>query len=262
MRNFTFDNEIKIIEHFRDSNYPPLGLPENEENIKIIHSLYKDINWKNWTNNSGKDQLPPDFYNIKEKLMLEVMRIDDHASNEGKANIIKKNENRMLRELQSTGILDNLSPDASVFTLTDSKLSTNEDHNYIKYFDNFKRIVEKHSNQVSNYRKNYPNYKLIFFVFDESSGTYFETPEKSSEIIVKKGMDLIGKLHFYWLDKKFVNIIENSKADYFIWYKPYGYFETREGINDILPKVIIYDLKDMKVEKIKYNSSKMISSEI
>lgn len=63
MRNFTFDNELKIIEHFRYNNYPPLGLPENKENIKIIHSLYKDQYWNNWTNNSGKEQLPPDFYN-------------------------------------------------------------------------------------------------------------------------------------------------------------------------------------------------------
>ena len=75
-------------------------------------------------------------------------------------------------------------------------------------------------------------------------------------------MDLIGKLHFYWLDKKFVDVIENSKVDYFIWYKPYGYFETREGVNDVLPKVIIYDLKDMKVDKVEYKASKMISSEI
>lgn len=90
MRKFTFDNELKILEHFRDNSYPPLGLPENNDNIKIIHSLYKDINWKSWINNSGKDQLPPDFYNNKEKLMLEVMRVDDHASNEGKTNLIKK----------------------------------------------------------------------------------------------------------------------------------------------------------------------------
>lgn len=262
MRKFTFDNELKILEHFRDNYYPPLGLPENNDNIKIIHSLYKDINWKNWINNSGKDQLPPDFYNDKEKLILEVMRVDDHASNEGKTNLIKKNENIILKELESSGILDKLSPDATVITLTDSKLKTEEDHNYVRYFENFRRIVKKHSKQVNNYRNNYPNYKLIFFVFDESSGCYFETPKSTLKVPIQMGMELSGNIHYHWLDKKFVDVIVKSKVDYFIWYKPFNSFETRAGTNDILPKVIIYDLKNMKVNKIEYKSTQMFSSEI
>lgn len=116
-----------------------------------------------------------------------------HISNSNKFNLVllllerKKHENIMLKELESSGILDKLSPDATVITLTDSKLKTEEAHNYVRYFENFRRIVKKHSKQVNNYRNNYPNYKLIFFVFDESSGCYFETPKSTLKVPIQMG---------------------------------------------------------------------------
>lgn len=64
------------------------------------------------------------------------------------------------------------------------------------------------------------------------------------------------------MDSAFVNIIERSKVNYLIWYKPYNCFETPNGVNDKLSKVIIYDLSNMKFIKIKYNEDLMFSSEI
>lgn len=260
-RMFTFDNELKIINYFRDMCHPALGLPQNEMNLDILNSLYDPIRWKDWADNSAKDKLPPDFINANKKLMMEVMRIDDHASNKGKTNAVKSKENTMLRELKERGILDRVSRDATVKIIADSGLTTNEDHNFNRYFENFKRVVLKHANKVENYKSNYYGYKLIFFIFDESSGNYFEIPNNIQKVDVMYNMKFHGKIHLFWLDEMFVEIVKKSNADYLIWYKPYSAFETIDGMVDGLPKVVIYDLANMRVESIKYDSTRMISSE-
>jgi len=261
-RRFTFDNEINILEYFRDQKNPPLGLPENDGNLRIINSLYKDECWNSWSNSSGKDEMPPDFYNRNLSLMIEVMRVDDNASNNGSVNALKVKENEMLKELKETGILDKLSKGAKVTTLANTNLPTEEDHNFKRYKENFKRVIEKHSKKVDSYRKNHKGYKLIFFVFDESSGSYFEIPNVLNKEKIKFKSTVEAKLHFFWMDEDFINVIEKSKVDYLIWYKPYNSFKTPNGINDELPKVVIYDLSNMETQKIRYNENLMVSSEI
>ena len=65
------------------------------------------------------------------------------------------------------------------------------------YCKGFERTVKKHIGKIENYRNNHPGYKLIFFVFDESSGIYFEN----------EGNDA-GRLHFHFLDNKFINVFK------------------------------------------------------
>lgn len=76
-----------------------------------------------------------------------------------------------------------------------------------------------------------------------------------------KGTNILAKPHMYWADSVFVDIINNSQADYFIWFKPYNSFETPFGINDDFPKIIIYDVKNMITRTEKYSVEDMISSE-
>lgn len=262
-RRFTFDNEINILKYFRDQKAPPLVFPENDENSRIISSLYNDEIWEHWINSSGKDQTPPDFYNKNLSLMMEVMRVDDNATDDGSVNALKVKENEMLKELKESGILDRIPEGTQLITLANTKLPTEEDHNFKRYKNNFRRVIEKHSNKVESYRKNHKDYKLIFFVFDETSGSYFETFNMKNKEKLKYKSPVTAKLHCFWADEDFVNVIENSKADYLIWYKPNNNFITPSGgMNSELPKVVIYDLSNMEPQKIKYNESLMVSSEI
>src|SRR5690554_1594164 len=228
-RRFTFDNEINILKYFRDQKNQPLGLPENDENLWIINSLYNDEYWNYWINSSGKDQMPPDFYNKHLSLMMEVMRVDDNTTNNGSLNALKIKENEKLKKLKEIGILDKLSEGSKVTTLANTNLPTEDNHNFKRYKENFRRVIEKHSKKVDSYRKNRKDYKLIFFVFDESSGSYFEIPNVVNKEKLKFKLTVAAKLHLFSMDSAFVNVIERSKVDYLIWYKPYNCFETPNG---------------------------------
>ena len=66
------------------------------------------------------------------------------------------------RELRDSGFL-NMFPNVqsvSINAVTD--LPEREDHNYQFYIENFKRTIEKHIRSIPLYRKNHPNYKIVF----------------------------------------------------------------------------------------------------
>ena len=71
------DKEIDFIEDFRMIPSEQIAVIGNEEEIDKIIDIIKISD--NWIDSSGKDQLPPDFYNDKDKIMMEVMRVDDHG---------------------------------------------------------------------------------------------------------------------------------------------------------------------------------------
>ena len=78
-----------ILDCYRLIDTPKIYLGNKLTCIKIDKSLTGIISRKKWINSSGKNDPPPDFYNDKKKLMMDVMRIDDHAyiNKKGKANM-------------------------------------------------------------------------------------------------------------------------------------------------------------------------------
>ncbi|QLY40155.1 hypothetical protein HF295_04475 [Hujiaoplasma nucleasis] len=261
MRKFTFDNEENILDYYRCHDNRPLAFPESDDVWDIFQATNDEDIWKTWENSSLKSDPPPDFYNDDLKLMMEVMRFDDQATNKGKTHVTKAKENKMLRQLRDLGVEGNFPNLKQVFLFGDSGLPLEEDHNFTRYRENFNRVISKHAKKVTYYKKNHPGYKLIFFVLDESSGIYFE--EYSHEKInVELGTTLLGKPHCFWADKIMVEAIKNSNADYLIWYKPFSYFELSDRKKQDLPKVIIYELNKLSIETIQYNSKHMVSSEI
>ncbi len=260
MRNFTFDNEDNILAYYRDPDNRPLAFPQSDDIWKIFQSTNDEELWKTWKNSSSKSDLPPDFYNDDLELMMEVMRFDDQATNSGKTHATKAKENQMLEQLRDLGVKEDFPKLKQILLLGNSDLSTDEDHNFARYRDNFARVVLKHAMKAEQYRKNHPGYKLIFFVFDETSGVYFERGRQKKSILVK-GTNLLARTHMYWADSVLVNTITKSQADYLIWFKPHNSFETPDGINDDLPKIMIYDIKNMRISTDNYSVENMISSE-
>lgn len=250
-----FDNEIKIIEFMSGTIKKEICIltkddeksrDECYENIlkKIIDEDYFKENWIN----STKSDLPPDFYNDSDNMMMEVMRFDDHSKN-GKSNPMLEKENQIMIMLKEKF------PNADIFINAPIELPTDKDHSYTMYFKGFERTVKKHIGKIENYRNNHPGYKLIFFVFDESSGIYFEN----------EGND-VGRLHFHFLDNKFINVFKGEDIDYLIWASPYKYnFDMNGNIDYSMPKMVIYDMKNFlnnnKIQLLYYDDSKMKSSE-
>ena len=84
-----YDNENKIIEAFQAEFEEKICmLPNTHDVYHILTSIYNKENWIKWNNSSKKNDPPPDFYNDELKIMMDVMRIDDHAFKNEKGKII------------------------------------------------------------------------------------------------------------------------------------------------------------------------------
>ena len=59
--------------------------------------------WKTWIDASSKNALPPDFYNNKFKLMMDVMRIDDHTFVDKNGNLKVQNKYEVVTDFNKYG---------------------------------------------------------------------------------------------------------------------------------------------------------------
>ena len=257
-----FDKESEIIEVFQTSISPSevALIPENDETEQVFQSISDEESWAKWTDTSVKNDPPPDFYCDEDGLMMDVMRVDDHGyiSEKGKTvNPTLTRERKVTKELQENGILDQF-PGAKLHLLVDTKLSTEEDHNYMFYRDNFVRTVEAHKKKIHRYRENHPNCKVIFFVFDESSA-YMEPLRKTNNPV--KGQLRCGRVHVWFNDSAFIKVLKDSDIDYIVWFTPYKKIEfLGKGLD--LPRAVVYNIKDLPQEQFEYNEDRMMSVEV
>lgn len=134
-----FNDENKIISDFQNvEDSSVLFVVESENAEKVYHSIHSLELWKKWVDSSDKDAPPPDFYSDKLRLMVDVMRIDDHAFIDKKGKIqnpVNAGESILYKELLDKGILDIL-PDVEVFINAKTQLPTEQDHCYNFYQKN------------------------------------------------------------------------------------------------------------------------------
>jgi len=267
----TFDDEEKIIKHFQEcgcENEKPLLWPPSKSVKRIFNLIHNENNWKQWTNNSGKNAPPPDFYNDKAKLMLEIMRVDDHeqidAKNGKVTNPDLAHESELYKEL-----VGKVPQHCNLHIISRTQLPSKQDHNYTFYRNGFVRIIEKHKKKIPLYKKNHPNKKIIFFIEDHSS-FYVETDAATATAEPYVNMPACGRPHLFCGDEGFIKCVLNSDIDYLIWHAPYKVFTSIAGIVEpIPPHIVVIDVKAMvkgittqQVPLHKYNADNMISVEL
>lgn len=265
------DNEIDIINYlhiFYSTQLSKIALfpRESKELISVVEKVCDSDNWKNWIESSGKSDPPPDFYSDEFMLMMDIMRVNDHErkGKKGKLhNPSMKHDKELFRELQQSGILAQ-NPNANVFIIGDTQLPTYEDHNYKLYLKCFQRVLSKHIESIPLYKKNHPNHKVIFLVFDESSA-YIESKQLiNAKKQYRKGDEISGKPHFFFYDNVFMEAFKNKGIDYLFWYTPYKRFECITPSIE-LPELCVYDLSKLskkQLQSIQYDNTRMISAEI
>lgn len=258
-----FDDENEIIEFFQLLGDEDVLLLNNKiSTYKIFKYISETKQWKNWICSSGKADPPPDFYSDKYKLMMEVMRIDDHAFKNKKGKLVNPvniKESELQAEIRKHA---NITDTTKVIVNAVTGLPTREDHNYDFYLKNFSRVINKHKENVELYKTNHKGYKLVFFLFDESSA-YVEVDTKEiAQKGVKQGEPFIGRPHYFFLDKAFIDILKDCGADYVVWYTPFKHIDTH-GIVPQLPKIVVIDIKKLnKLNCIEtYDSDYIMSSE-
>lgn len=262
-----FDDERNIISLIQNYSFEKVFLPRDSLSAKIIfESIKRKSQWKYWTYNAGKSDPPPDFYSDRHNLMMEVMRIDDHSRiNEKGIYINPTNIKESQRQKEIRKRIKEDRPDIDLNDLTiminaSTGLPSIQDHNYIFYRENVKRILEKHIKKIPLYRENNPGKKLIFFIFDESTG-YSKVDD---ECLVRRGPianeSFLGDIHWYFLDRCFLEVFKNADIDYLVWFAPYKIIVSDD--NTSLPNICVFDLKnyDFK-ETIDYPENLMISLE-
>lgn len=235
-------------------------LPMSDQAEYICQSILNDKRWAKWIDSSAKNAPPPDFYNDSERLMMDVMRVDDHGfKKKGKIiNPTYSKEHQLEHDLQDSGIMDIFPNAKSIIINADSGLPTEEDHNYKFYCSNFARTVDDHKSKIDNYQINHPGFKTIFFIFDESSA-YIEADRKPEKNTL--GGIVKGRPHLWFVDKRLISTFANSAIDYVIWYAPYKMFE-KSNIPFELPKAVLFDCNCKEQMLNEYNPERMISSEV
>lgn len=262
-----FDDENKAIEHFQEYTSAIVYLSEDiEETAQVFKKIYNKSEWAEWKDSSKKEAPPPDFYSDKFKLMMEVMRVDDHSRVNDRGQVINPTnirEAKIQREFRSNLIRHGYDPNKDnieLFVNAVSGLPTFEDHNYTFYYEGFARVLNHHKDRIALYRKNHPSYKLIFFVFDESSA-YVEASVPIKDLCVRAFEKFTGEPHLFYRDKRFVDIITSLDIDYLIWYTPFKRLESDEEV-PLLPNVAVYDMKKyIPYDTINYSLERTISSE-
>lgn len=259
------DDESKIVSDFqRVDDNEVMFITQSEEAERVYRCIHTKSLWNKWINSSGKSDPPPDFYLPEYNLMMDVMRVDDHAYINKKdrvENPTNAGESKLYKELKNSGILE-IFPNAELIVNAKTTLPTEQDHNYLFYQANFERVVSEHIKKLPLYQKNHLKYKTILFVMDESSAYIQCESDKTDINSVQEGERIKGQPHIFFWDRSFVDIFWNSDIDFLIWFAPYKLLRTEKGVFE-LPKVAIFDCKVDKVDQlIEYKKEKMCSSEL
>lgn len=257
-----YDKEERIIELFQEiSRFKIKIFPNNIKTWWIFKTIHNKYIWKTWVNSSSKSDLPPDYYNNKYKLMMDVMRIDDHAYEDKNGKIINlhnERESKLIEELISKNeSIREMANAGKIFITPFTGKLGREDHNYNLYVKNFKRVVEKHIKKIEKYKNNHPGFKTIFFVFDESTPymklVNCEAPKNPGDL-------MHGELHYWWKDSNMLDVIKNSNIDCLIWLTPYKHFDSVQKVR--YPLAVIYDVSKINFNKnIKYEIDELESME-
>lgn len=254
----TFNDEDFLLENYRMMSASRIVYVGNYFRCHRIQRLTRWFIYKNsWINNSSEKDPPPDFYNEKHHLMMEVMRIDDGVNKlKGKkvANSFEK-ENACLVKYFGNDYRT-IRDDLSAYVSTDT--SDNKIFNFNGYRKCFERVVLKHSKKVPLYRTNHPKKDLIFFISDESN-CYAQVINKEESRSKGKNDDhsKYAILHGWYKDQYFIDIIKVSRADYVIWACWYKEFTKGKRIIKT-PLVCIYDVKNIKNYGITYKHDLMV----
>lgn len=136
-----FDDEDKIISQFQRVDDNEVMFATQSETIEAVYlSIHTEALWNNWINSSGKSDPPPDYYSPKDELMMDVMRVDDHAFVDKKGKIqnpTNAGESKLYKELKESGVQE-IFPNAELIVNAKTLLPSEQDHNYLFYKSNFR----------------------------------------------------------------------------------------------------------------------------
>lgn len=248
-----FNKEINILEfykhHFEDHYFYKTFAINQKEGVQIAKKISQ---LELWQDNSSNTNTGADFICRKHKLLMDVMRINGCEGKKGK-NSEYNFEHEALKEFYEN--IDYLDSNINMVYLDTSleiqEIPDKDWQTYSKYLKQFERVVKKHNSKNEIYKKGFEKYKTILFVFDETEGFIYSNDTWENGVSKRK---FNGKIHNFYLDNNFLNIISSLDVDFLVWYAPYKIWQFLKSTSSIvLPSIIIYNIQLLK--KVRKNSS-------
>lgn len=271
------DDEATIFKFIQGIPLEKTLLFTNSKDEEKICSIIKKSTL--WINNSEDTNNPPDLYCDKYKIMGDIMKVDDsghYVSNKKKRVYVNKEKeanSKAYKNLLNHEILSMFPNAENIFVIGDtSDIKTSEHHRFSWYVEEFQRIIGQHVNSIELYKKRFPNYKTIFFIYDESTPYIQIDSCLYSDKYINENFQKINKtIHLPFHDEEFLNVLKNkielqdgsfAQIDYVVWCFPYKCFNATNGMNSDFPNLVIIDVKNIeKVKTLKYYYNRMISAE-
>lgn len=250
------DNETDIInlifEHVHSSNV--LLYSGNSFSKKILNYIKKI---GTFTENNSHSALPPDFYSDEFSCMFDVMRINDSEIKKS-YNPVKIRERQLEKEIKKSGILDMVSPNPTIFIISEGR---DDEHSFKNYKKQCNRVMSEHIKKISIWKNEHPDIKYKgLLIFDETN-CYFEG------CVIDVYVDLCAFLwdaskpivyHKPWMDAAFIENAYKSDLDFVIWfcpYKPYGNLLQQTHYH--YPKLVILDTRFPRYDFMQYCENKL-----
>ena len=212
---------------------------EDNQLSQIFESLVESP--QKWIDNSGKADPPPDYINLEESLMMDVMRVNDTNSE------INRRETQMQLAIQKSGILDCCPNIKAIICSPDVRNQC-----FSSYFDSFSRTVRKHNAKIEKYHQNHPGIEKVVFLICDESEAYVEV----NRMVEKNVFE--GIVHLWFADESFMRILKECDADCVIWFTPYKVWE-RDDV--LMPDIVLINPKRIDEAILKtYHSEFMIDS--
>ncbi len=254
----TLDDERFVLENFNMVKlYETIFFGNFFRCLTVYLSVKRVLKSKSWVDSSAKNLPPPDFHNDKFKIMMDVMRIDDSIQTINDKHVKSSFEktNKNLEQIFGCGYKKN-DDNIGVWFIPNTRNSN--EFNFEGYFNNFKRVLLKHSKKLSSYHKNYPKCKTtILFICDESNNYIQVLKEEDLKKENEENVYIENfRIHICYIDKKFLDVIKETDADYIIWF---GYFKCiyTNGKREHYPRICVYDVKHFHEQGIDYDHSLM-----
>lgn len=188
-------------------------LTQSDSEVELYEIFHEQTHW---IDNSADTKNPPDYYNDIDGYMMDFMRTNDyeiHKKNGKVKNNIAAAENRMVKEIEASGILDIL-PNVSrenIICIPKDDIEPS----LTRYHDNIKHVLEDHNKQVNVYRANHPNHKLIFCVCDLSEHEHKVRGLKPDGSVFDIG------IYHPCFDNTVLHMIKDLDVDFVVWYRPW-----------------------------------------
>lgn len=197
----------------------------------------------------------PDFQSQDRSVGIEEFQVTDkeRSGDNGKPHNPTAKREAVVRSevretLESQGV--SVAPDVAIHGRVDTGLSTHENQRYEWWLTHFKRVVKKHSRNVTKYRSKLRSDGIVVFLITDDAEPYIELAEGLDPFdqVVERGEEAPpADPHYWWRDSAFLDAIHDCDADFVIWQRPWQEVNCMSGDRRInMPRCAVYDVKALR----------------